>query len=215
MSDSTPQTLGQRIDAVLNPLYSEAEQHRAALAQAEEKREAIQQEIDTATQGLAQVESRMAEVVRSLAGHEPVLAAVLGTRDNGEATEAAPAAIATEAEQAAQSEPAPEPETPKPAPPKVETPKAVAASVESSHLSEPEAVPLNLDPEVDAAMVDEAAALLDSFDEDELDSTPSDVAQGQTASAQHVADLPPDITAAAERAAAAAKQLRDKAAPAE
>ena len=78
MSKSKSPTLGQKIDAVLEPLYAEAEQHRATIALAKEQQEKLQQQIDDAEQGLGQIESRMAEVVRAMAQQEPVIAAVLG-----------------------------------------------------------------------------------------------------------------------------------------
>ena len=170
MSQSTdPKTLGQRIDEVLEPLYSEAEQHREAIAQAQATLQAAQQQFDQATQGLAEVESRMTEVVRSLAQQEPVLAAVLGS---------AAESTATATEQAAD------------APAEVE----------------PDTVPTDLDPEIDAAMTDEAAALLDA--EPDSDGGESDSIQADDAAEEAP---PADITAAAERAAAAAKQLRENA----
>jgi len=166
MSDSTDRkTLGQRIDEVLEPLYSEAEQHRESITQAKAALQAAQQQVDDATQGLAKVESRMTEVVRSLAQQEPVLAAVLGS--------ATPSA-------AAASEPA----------------------TDAQADDEPETVPTVLDPEIDAAMTDDTAAMLDAD---------PDSAAGESDSTQEE-DVPPaDITAAAERAAAAAKQLRENA----
>ena len=78
MTKSQAQTLGQRIDSVLGPLYEEAEQHRATIELVKEQQAKLQEQVDAAEQGLSQIESRMAEVVRALAQEEPVIAAVVG-----------------------------------------------------------------------------------------------------------------------------------------
>ena len=78
MSNEANQTLGQRIDAVLEPLYLEADQYRQTIAQVTVQKNELQQQIEQAEQGLGQIESRMVEVVRALAQKDPVIAAVVG-----------------------------------------------------------------------------------------------------------------------------------------
>lgn len=214
MSDATQiptqQTLGQRIDAVLSPLYAEAEQHRAALEQAKTQIKALQQQVDTATQGLAGIEDKMAEVVRSLASQDPVLAAVVGAP--------APAgSVATSSPAPGTSPPSAEPVSPPATPTESQsatdaadivaaatTPAPPAQPAADEPTGEPEPVPLDLDPEADQAMVDEASELLAG--------TPAGTDEEQAPAAP---TPPPDIAAAAERAAAAAKQLQEKATGAE
>lgn len=230
MSNESDQTLGQKIDAVLEPLYAEAEQHRATIALVSEQQQALQVQIDSANVGLAQIESRMAEVVRSLAAQEPVIAAVVGeasvSADQAPATEAPAAMVepaptqlsapapSSELEQELEPEPAPEPEDAAPPTPASDadvieaamapsdevvstpTPATSAAQAASSQPATDglEETTIELDPAADAEAVGEAAALLDAL--------PSD--------AEPEPEV--DLAAAAERAAAAAKQLRDKAA---
>ena len=244
---STPQTLGQRIDAVLNPLYQEAEKHRASLNEAQQQIATLQQQVSDATAGLQQIESRMVEVVRSLAEQDPVLAAVVSGDAMDTVIPAEPAAEATPspAEEAVAEAPAETP-TPEPAAPTVEAAPATEAVItqtaessaptaenEAPAVSEPaetpapkpaadsavvedgEPVPLDLSPEVDQAMVDEASALLASTTpEPEAAAEPEAQAAAEPEAAEPEAaddELPTDIAAAAERAAAAAKQLREKA----
>ena len=180
MPNESAQTLGQRIDAVLEPLYAEAEQHRATIAAVTQQQQALQAQIDSATQGLAQIESRMVEVVRSLAEREPIIAAVVGQN------------AATDGCTVSTSQPYVAAESviePKPI-------EAVPSLTVEDLLLEPEASSIELDPKADAQAVGEAAALLDALPDE-----PAPLPKPEI-----------DLAAAAERAAAAAKQLRDKAA---
>ena len=197
MSNESPQTLGQKIDAVLEPLYLEAEQYRQTIAQVTAQREALQEQIDQAQQGLGQIESRMAQVVRELAQQEPVIAAVVGQRPAPIYTDqpdqpatpstATPEAINEESPQA----PAEEPEQPtEQTEPQAEAQGAAPASSDDAFIEEEPYI--ELDPEADAQTVGEAASLLGD--------PPAP------------ADQPVGLAEAAQRAAAAAKQLRDKAA---
>lgn len=144
MSDAaepTPSpTLGQRIDAVLQPLYDEAEQHRATLDEVKTQMAALKQKAEAARSGLAQIESRMATVVRSLAEQEPVIAAMVSPTGD---------------------------------------PPSAPASTPSPASSEPPVAP---EPEP----------------------------KGQVQSEPVIAEPPADISAAAERAASVAQQLREK-----
>jgi hypothetical protein len=189
MSNEATPTLGQRIDAVLDPLYLEAEQYRQTIAQVTEQKRALQEQIEQAEQGLGKVESRMAQVVRELAKQEPVIAAVVGQTPDTVADEVAapaePTKDDTEAQEATAETPAAEP-TPQP---QAETTANTSANEDDFFEEEPH---IELDPEADAETVGEAAALLDE------------------APAQEKPKV--DLAAAAERAAAAAKQLREKAA---
>lgn len=201
MSTEPTQTLGQRIDALLEPLYAEAEQYRATIAEVAEQQQALQQKKDAANEGLGQIESRMAEVVRAMAQQDPVIAAVVG--DAAQAVEA-------EAEPVEQAQPSPaqdEPEAPQ-VQAQVEStepqaqaeaeaedePESDSEPVGQADATEQEAPAVELDPAADAQVVDEAAALLDA----------------EPAEAEAEPEV--DLAAAAERAAAAAKQLREKAA---
>lgn len=160
MSNESAQTLGQRIDAVLEPLYAEAEQHRETIAQVTVQQNAIQKKMDAAKQGLSQIESRMAEVVRAMAQQEPVIAAVVGD---------ASAPVQTQGQSVAAAQP-----------------------VEQAQPAEQKQEQTQQTPTVDPDPVaDEAAALLDA---------PPAVAEPQV-----------DLADAAERAATAAKMLRDQA----
>ncbi|MEM6259743.1 MAG: hypothetical protein AAGI37_15815 [Planctomycetota bacterium] len=211
MSNTKTPTLGQRIDEVLEPLYAEAEQHRATIALVKQQQQSLQEQLDDATQGLGEIESRMAEVVRSLAQQEPVIAAVCGQTAAAGATENTAAVTEAPVEPAAvivEAEPEAEPETDAPVPePQVET-TAIEEAIEPepapvAQTPEPIDPPadgepaIELDAVADAAAVDEAAALLDGPPEQE----------GEAEQEPKV-----DLAAAAERAAAAAKQLREKAA---
>lgn len=234
MSDATENTttistLGQRIDAVLGPLYAEAEQHRAAIEQTRSQIQTLQQQAESATQGLARLEGQMAEVVRSLANQDPVLAAVVGGAVTPAESSVAPAGPTTTPDSAPstsgsisdtptlphESETTPtatdvtelKPEPTIDAQPAATTVTPLAPDTtelatgtdvpinsESDPDTEPETVPLDLDPETDQAMVEEAADLL----------------------AAAPADPPPaDIAAVAERAAQAAKQIKQQAASAQ
>ena len=223
MTKSQARTLGQKIDAVLEPLYEEAEQHRATIALMREQQAKLQQQVDAAEEGLSKIESRMAEVVRAMAQEEPVIAAVVGGSAQAPAipqpTETIDAAAATEP--VVEDEPAVEiAEAPEPEATFVEdaAPVADEATEEATEEAEPEAMPeaatqvveepgseqdeqetptIELDPVADAAAVDEAAAMLDALPE------PTPEPEPEPAKI--------DLTAAAERAAAAAKLLREKA----
>ncbi|MEM9346488.1 MAG: hypothetical protein AAGB26_07715 [Planctomycetota bacterium] len=222
MSNPKTPTLGQRIDEVLEPLYAEAEQHRATIALVKQQQQSLQEQLDDATQGLGEIESRMAEVVRSLAQQEPVIAAVCGqtaaaSTIEGTATPveaiAGPAAVTVEAEaegEPATEAPAPQPDAePTPIQDTAEAAEPEPASIEEATEPEPvaetpgqavaptdEEPTIEHDPVADAAAVNEAAALLDGPPEQE----------GEAEEEPKV-----DLAAAAERAAAAAKQLREKA----
>lgn len=213
-------TLGQRIDAVLEPLYTEAQQHRATIELIKEQQQKLQEQVFAAEQGLGLIESRMAEVLREMAQEEPVIAAVVGaspqTIETAKASDNADTTGAAEVIEAAiPAEPKPKPK-PEPAeqvaaeaqaqpPPPIEAPAPPVAQVNA----EPEPAPvaeapadsdevdmpeIELDPEADAEAVGEAASLL----------------EGPPAPAEEAPKV--DLAAAAERAAAAAKQLREKAA---
>lgn len=202
MSDApSATTLGQRIDAVLQPLYTEADQHRATLEQAKSQIAALQQQIDTASQGLEQIESRMIEVVRSLASQEPVLSAAMANDDQAAVAAAPPVSAQTpdtpvvpDPDPVA-AEPAVQTPAPEPAPAAAPAPEPIAAS-EPAAAEATDAAEVELGSEEDKAMVAEAASLLEAPVE----------------AAEEPAATPPDIAAAAERAAAAAKQLKDQAA---
>lgn len=250
---ATPKTLGQRIDDVLQPLYEEADEHRATLELIRSQIVSLQEQADAATAGLEQVESRMAEVVRTLATQEPVLAAVVGGKGAaptqaapesvaGPTPDAAPAAPAAPAQPTAEAEPETEPEPA--AEPVAQTPAEPVSEVASEPDTEPqpepepvaetaaapntpevpgkpapdEPVPLDLDPEVDQAMVDEAASLLaaepagptdDSVAEPAVQAS-ADQPEPQEEEPASASQPPADIAAAAQRAAEAAKQLREK-----
>jgi hypothetical protein len=243
MTKSQAQTLGQRIDTLLEPLYEEAEQHRATIAIVKEQQDKLQQQIDAAEAGLSQIETRMAEVVRAMAQEDPVIAAVVGessaalqTPEPTKLAQTIDATPVTEPAATPQMPPAPEPEAaaePEPEPeaetePAVAEPVAVAAEPEPQQETEVDEAPeatvaedtvdsndeateliadaqagdsseapaeektatIELDPVADAAAVDEAAAILDAAPIEEAPKI--------------------DLNAAAERAAAAAKQLREK-----
>lgn len=207
-NEATP-TLGQRIDAVLEPLYLEAEQLRQTILQATAQQQALQEQIDQAEQGLGQIESRMAQVVRELARQEPIIAAVVGQAPAATVEPAAVPVVEPVVEPAAPSiestapdealaptpvaEPAPEVQAETQPETQTETQTATSASVEDTDDAFFQEKPnIELDPKADAAAVDAAAALLDE------------------APAQAAPKV--DLAAAAQRAAAAARQLRDKAA---
>lgn len=236
MSKPQDPTLGQRIDALLEPLYAEADQHRATIALVKEQQLKLQEQIDAAEHGLNQIETRMAEVVRAMAGQEPVIAAVVGGTSTPNPSHPSAAPIAPESEPPSEptaaavptqsAEPLADiaPQTPGEA----VQPQATAAEVEveveagevqadpapapaqaiasptdapvADELKIADAPEIELDPVADAAAVDEAAALLDL--------PPAEQAPDRSASEAPKIDL----AAAAERAAAAAKQLREKAA---
>ena len=196
MPNEAQQTLGQRIDAVLEPLYLEAEQYRQTIAQVTEQKRALQEQIDQAEQGLGQIESRMAQVVRELARQEPVIAAMVGQAPDTAPAEAEeptaqhPAAAEAKAQAPAETHAAqaPAPAAASEPEPQAETPAATTIDDDAFYEEEPY---IELDPEADAETVGEAAALLDTPPADE--------------------EPKANLAAAAERAAAAAKQLRDKA----
>jgi len=212
-------TLGQRIDAVLQPLYEEADQHRASLDLIKAQMQSLQEQADQANAGLALIESRMAEVVRALATQEPVIAAAFSSAPATKQAETTPAP-------AAKSSPAPAAvalpaSTPAPA-------AVVAPVIEPATVALSEVVPLDLEPEIDQAMVDEASQLLASAPSDQAEpEVESAAAALQSPSAQDPAEesvegladetvaveAPPvDIASVAQRAAAAAKLLREKSA---
>lgn len=239
---NSSQTLGQRIDAVLQPLYTEAEQHRSTLDLIGAQMSALQEQADAANAGLEQIESRMAEVVRALAQKEPVIAAVLGspadlvaveTREPTTAPEAPTPAPVPAAEAAVQVPPA-EAEVHSDAEAIVEVPvetKATEPTLDTQAASQPdtteagavaqrpaEGAPATLDrdQQVDQAMVQEAASLLS--EPPAGGATTADAAQedaGDTGSAEQeesTPEPPADIAAAAQRAAAAAAQLKQQSA---
>lgn len=208
-NEATP-TLGQRIDAVLEPLYLEAEQLRQTIFQVTAQQQALQEQIDQTEQGLGQIESRMAQVVRELARQEPIIAAVVGQAPAAADEPAAvpvvepviePAAPSIESTAPAEAptpapvtEPAPDVQAqiPHQAQPEVQAANTNIAEDDDDDAFFQEKPSIELDPEADAAAVDAAAALLDE------------------APAQAAPKV--DLAAAAQRAAAAARQLRDKAA---
>eukprot|EP00752_Nemacystus_decipiens_P015212 g13545.t1 len=188
MSQDPAPTLGQRIDAVLEPLYAEAEQHRQTIAEVSQQQQALQEQLAAAQEGLGQIESRMAEVVRAMAQQEPVIAAVVG--DAGSVAEPASVAASAPVEPSAI-----ETDESVATPPAAEQAPEQGVSAEEPEFETPT---VELDPDADAETVGEAAALLDA--------PPADPA-GTAESGPKV-----DLTAAAERAAAAAKKLRQEAA---
>jgi len=214
-------TLGQRIDAVLQPLYTEGEQHRTTLNLIKAQIKSLEEQADAAMAGLAQIESRMAQVVCSLAEHEPIIAAVVTGQTQTPATPP-PAAAAPTATPTPQ--PIAIPATPEPV--AAAAPEPVAVKPAASVVAEGERVPLDLDPEVDEAMVKEASSLLageavgQTSDADEVQAADepqaADEAQdeGEAEAEPELAiasSAPTSIAAVAERAAAAAKELREKA----
>lgn len=213
MSENSTPTLGQKIDAVLEPLYAEAEQHRETIAKVTQQQAALQAQINAATMGLGEIESRMAEVVRQMAQQEPVIAAALGQQAPPVQAVASPAEPPA-AEQAPTSstvdpEPAAEPEPVTESEPAAEveppTPSPVEAQVADE--TKAEAPTIELDPSADTGVVDEAAALLDAPPAE----APAQAGEAQP-SAEAAAKHEVDLVAAAERAIAAANKLREKAA---
>lgn len=210
---TTPQTLGQRIDAVLAPLYAEAEQHRAALDQAKTQIEALQCQVASATQGLAKIERRMVDLVRALANQDPVVAAVFGGSSSAEISSepaddaqamalAGTATVVEEAQAVAQQGQAAQEEQVEQAVEADDTDLIAGltpASPAASTLADAEPEPTDLDPATDQAMIDEASALLAS---------PPVL---PVSSATKPLSAPADIAAVAERAAAAAALLRQRA----
>lgn len=217
-------TLGQKIDAVLEPLYAEAEQYHTTLTEVAQQQAALQAQHDAAIRGLGEIESRMAQVVRAMAQQEPVIAAVIEQGSPEDIVGQPEMVVAPVAEQAPAS-PVPEPalEVEQASAPPVASAPALSASdpvqaqvpelaaqgnVEAEPEPEAEIPPVELDPQADAQAVHEVAALLDA---------PLTEAAVQTADqSQPVEPVEPkpevDLAAAAERAAAAAQKLREKAA---
>jgi len=79
-SVNTQATLGQRIDALIEPLNAQAEQHRAALQQARVQIQQVKQQIDHSEQSLREIEQQMVAVLHALAAEEPMLAKAMGTQ---------------------------------------------------------------------------------------------------------------------------------------
>lgn len=106
-------TLGQKIDALLNPLYEESEQHRRHIELGRAKIAELEAGVAESLKSLEQIESRMVAVLRSLASDEPILAAALGTSPaQTSAATPAPAAapkVSTPPAPVAQAAPAPAP----------------------------------------------------------------------------------------------------------
>ena len=84
MSDSqpiAPSTLGQRIDALLGPLETEAHQYREAIELGREQVLQMQTKIDMAEQALSDIEIKMTQILDSLATNEPMLARAMGREE--------------------------------------------------------------------------------------------------------------------------------------
>lgn len=206
---ATQTTLGQKIDALLEPMYEEAERHRGFIKLGQAKIAELESGLAESQSALAQIEERMVQVLRSLAAEEPVLATALGGgRLPGPAKQdtltsvptppavptAAPTPIPTPASApvaAATTPAAPKPTTTTPAPDA--KPAARALAMTEPGLNQDSASP-PIEPELDdATAMDEISAML---------AAPPEQA-GVTAPAQE----PVKMEDAAARAAAAADKL--------
>ncbi|MEM9415969.1 MAG: hypothetical protein AAGA29_10915 [Planctomycetota bacterium] len=81
MSDappSSPTTLGQRIDALLGPLETEAHQYREAIELGRQQVRQLQDKVAQAEQALADIEQQMGRVLDTLTQQEPLLAGAMG-----------------------------------------------------------------------------------------------------------------------------------------
>ncbi|MEM1354541.1 MAG: hypothetical protein AAGH88_06625 [Planctomycetota bacterium] len=92
---SKTSTLGQKIDALLNPLYEESDQHRRNIDLGRAKIAELESGITQSLKILQQIEGRMVAVLHSLASEEPILAAAFGDNAAKKSDPATPTAGAT------------------------------------------------------------------------------------------------------------------------
>lgn len=165
---TTKTTLGQKIDALLEPMYEEAERHRGFIKLGQAKIAELESGLAESQSALAQIEDRMVQVLQSLAAEEPVLATALGggrlpgpaKQDALNSTPTPPAAPAAAATPVVASTTPAAPESPPPASiPGAEPPASAQAIVEPD--PNPETLLLPIEPELDdATAMDEISAML-------------------------------------------------------
>ncbi|XAM00636.1 hypothetical protein OT109_04435 [Phycisphaeraceae bacterium D3-23] len=81
MSDASPathSTLGQRIDALLGPLETEAHQYREAIELGRQQVSQLQGKVALAEEALAGIEQKMGQILDTLTQEEPMLASAVG-----------------------------------------------------------------------------------------------------------------------------------------